>query len=80
MKDGCNNMEKNKIIHHHKNGVSNEDISRHLHLTPRIVESIIGHYCPDPETASEAKPDSKPTKKKAKKKAKKKSAKDDFDD
>ena len=71
-KDGCNNMEKNKILRYHKAGEEPEAIARHLRLTERIVKNIIDYHSkPEPE----AKPE-----KKAKKKAKKKSAKDDFDD
>ena len=78
LKDGCNNMEKNKILRYHDQGHDVERIAKELRLTERIVRSIVGHYRPDAEVA-EAAP--KPTKKKAKKKkAKKKSAKDDFDD
>jgi len=76
IKDGCNNMEKNKILKYHDEGHDVDAIARELRLTERIVNSIIGHYRPEA-----ARPDPKPVKKKAKKKAKKKkSAKDDFDD
>ena len=78
IKDGCNNMEKNKILKYHDEGHDADAISRELKLTERIVNSIIGHYHPDSvEAVVEATPDPKPTKKKARKKTrKKKKAKD----
>ena len=76
-KDGCNNMEKNKILRLHKAGNEVADIARHLRLTERIVKSMIDfHAGPAP------KPKSKPKKKKAKKKAEPEAAEefeDDFD-
>ncbi len=64
-KDGCNNMEKNKILRLHKAGNDVPSIAKHLRLTERIVQKMIDHYT-KPE--AEAKPKSKPKKKKAKKK------------
>lgn len=92
IKDGCNNMERNKILKYHDEGHPVEVIAKELRLTERIVKSIISHYRPDsgveadePVKAKvEDKPASKPkkkAKKKVKKKAKKKSTPaDDFDD
>ena len=77
IKDGCNNMEKNKILKYHDEGHDAVSIARELKLTERIVNSIVGHYRPDSVEAVVA--ETKSTKKKAKKKAKKKkAAKDDF--
>ena len=76
-KDGCNNMEKNKILRYHDDGIAVPDIARALRLTERIVNSIIGHYRPEKKAEPESKPKAK---KKPKKKAKaKKSAAEDFE-
>ena len=78
IKDGCNNMEKNKILKYHDEGHDAVSIAKELKLTERIVNSIIGHYRPG-SVEAEVTPEPKPTKKKAKKKAKKKdTAADDF--
>ena len=74
-KDGCNNMEKNKILRYHDEGLIVPDIARHLRLTERIVNSIIGHYRPE----KKAEPESKPKAKKKPKKKAKKSAAEDFE-
>ena len=76
-KDGCNNMEKNKILRLHKAGNEVADIARHLRLTERIVKSMIDFHA-----GPVAKPKSKPKKKKAKKKDEPEAAEefeDDFD-
>lgn len=72
MKDGCNNMEKNKILKYFDQGHDTEVISRELKLTKRIVDSIIGHY------RAEYMPEVKPKKVKKKKAKAKDTAADEF--
>lgn len=78
-KDGCNNMEKNRILRLYDEGVKVPDIATGMRLTERIVKSIVSHYRPDSGVTEEPKPKSKsePKKKLFGKKAK---AKDDFED
>ncbi len=54
MKDGCNNMEKNRILRYYDNDMAPEDIAVHMRLTNRIVASILSHYRPGSVEAPEA--------------------------
>ena len=89
MKDGCNNMEKNRILRYYDADMAPDDIATHMRLTNRIVASILSHYRPgsveEPPPIVVEKPapiqpikKAKPKAKKKPKKKAKKAAKDDF--